>query len=487
MVAKTKSTPSEPHNLEAERNVLGSCLLHADAMRDIAALAPGHFYWPKNGTIFAAIRTTHAALGLTDLITVSNELSRRDELVAIGGHEYLVELLTEVVTAVGVGHHAAIVIEKSKARSLIGMARDTLQRALDGENVDDLAAHAAQNLQALTAPEAGGDLLHALSLSDLAAIGSRPQLVDGLLHSDTLVAIVGPQKSYKTVIADSLNVGVADGTTFLGQKILEPGIACDFALEGAGGKPPRYRAQLGVARFNDTNDHVHRRLFLFTDIPDLTTTVGQDQVLRTLEALQKKTGERLRLTKWDTLARCMSRSGLDENNTKDMNSFVGGLDRIRSRLPHTQVIVHHTGVSGRERGSTVLSGAVDLLAIVNKTGASEARFTVRDARDIEVPDPWLIHFAPVVVGQYENGRPLTAMRPDSVRSVPAPQQQESGTSAARQALDDLADRVGPDGFTFKEAKEATARAKSTTSDLLKKMGFEKFTEKGTDRWRRRPQ
>src|SRR5262245_57645831 len=79
------SEPTLPHNLAAERTVLGACLLHAEAVRDVAALQPHHFYWTKHGVIFAALRATNAAHGIIDPVATSHELQLRGELKSVGG------------------------------------------------------------------------------------------------------------------------------------------------------------------------------------------------------------------------------------------------------------------------------------------------------------------------------------------------------------------------------------------------------------------
>src|SRR5438034_1345408 len=67
----------------------------------------------------------------------------------------------------------------------------------------------------------------------------------------------------------------------------------------------------------------------------------------------------------DTLARCFV--GGEENSAKDMGLFVAGLDRLRAATGAAVLVVHHTGrESGRERGSTALSGAVDTLMVIER-------------------------------------------------------------------------------------------------------------------------
>ncbi len=258
--------------------------------------------------------------------------------------------------------------------------------------------------------------LEILSLTDLANMPVREFVIDGLCYDDSLVALVGPPKSFKTVMGDDCCVAVADGRTWLGRKVTKPGLVIDAALEGMSGKKARYQAHLGVTRFLDPNDPIHQRLFLLRTVPDITTVAGQDLLLKTIDGICTKTGQPLRLLKLDTLARGMSIAGLDENSTQDMGAYVAGLDRIRREFPSMQLVVHHTEKSGREeRGSTALRGACDLMIFSKKEGNTETKAWVRDARDVEVPPPWIVSFAPVTVGAQENGRPITGLRVDTVR------------------------------------------------------------------------
>lgn len=59
----------------------------------------------------------------------------------------------------------------------------------------------------------------------------------------------------------------------------------------------------------------------------------------------------------DTLAR--SAVGMEENSAKEMGSFVGACDALRTALNTSILVVHHTGKSGEIRGSTALYGAAD--------------------------------------------------------------------------------------------------------------------------------
>src|SRR6187399_3664200 len=98
-----------PQNLDAEQSVLGSLLIDRDAIIQVApVLKPEDFYQPSHGTIYNAINELYARQEPTDVITLTDELRRHDQLDAIGGVTYLTSLVSMVPTAVHVEYYARI-------------------------------------------------------------------------------------------------------------------------------------------------------------------------------------------------------------------------------------------------------------------------------------------------------------------------------------------------------------------------------------------
>ena len=76
-----------PHNLEAEKSVLGAVLLderHLDALTVECGLKPGHFYREQYGQVFAAMLALHARSSKIDHLTVAEQLREAGQLEAIG-------------------------------------------------------------------------------------------------------------------------------------------------------------------------------------------------------------------------------------------------------------------------------------------------------------------------------------------------------------------------------------------------------------------
>lgn len=109
-----------PHNLEAEKSVLGSILIDKNAIVQVADLiGADDFYHDTHALIYDAILTLFQKRQPIDILTVSEILERSEKLDLAGGRAYLAELAEEVPTATHVGQYALIVKEKSTLRRLI--------------------------------------------------------------------------------------------------------------------------------------------------------------------------------------------------------------------------------------------------------------------------------------------------------------------------------------------------------------------------------
>jgi len=118
MVAAIDRLP--PHNLEAEQSALGSILLDRDAIiRVETILRPEDFYQPAHGMIYQAMRDLYNRREPTDILTLSDELGRRNQLESVGGLAYLSSLIESVPTAVHVEYYSRIVERTSTQRRLI--------------------------------------------------------------------------------------------------------------------------------------------------------------------------------------------------------------------------------------------------------------------------------------------------------------------------------------------------------------------------------
>lgn len=117
-----------PHNLDAERGALGSMLLDNETVPTVLAIVKADdFYRDAHQVIFRAIHELHDAGKPVDIITLVDELIRRDQFHAIGGDETMSTILSAVPHAANAKYYAGIVREKADSRALIEASDATLR------------------------------------------------------------------------------------------------------------------------------------------------------------------------------------------------------------------------------------------------------------------------------------------------------------------------------------------------------------------------
>jgi replicative DNA helicase len=123
-----------PQNLEAEIAVLGSMLIEEEAIAQaIEALKASFFYKDAHAKIFQSIVDLYGLSRAVDLITLTEELKRKNVLDEVGGAAYLTELTLAVPTAANVQYYAKIVKEKAILRNLINTATQIVSQSYDAQ------------------------------------------------------------------------------------------------------------------------------------------------------------------------------------------------------------------------------------------------------------------------------------------------------------------------------------------------------------------
>lgn len=124
-----------PHSIEAEQAVLGSMFLTKYALQKaVESLNENLFYLDSHAKIFACIQDLSEANKPIDIMTVSEELKKRQQLNTIGGIEYLTEVAKSVPTAANVEEYIKIVEEKAILRRLIDEGTNIVTEAYTSTN-----------------------------------------------------------------------------------------------------------------------------------------------------------------------------------------------------------------------------------------------------------------------------------------------------------------------------------------------------------------
>src|SRR3990172_10120384 len=112
-----------PAHSDAERAVLGALLLNDEYISTVAEIiVPDDFYSHAHKIIYQAIIDLSQKHKRIDIVTLQDELTKKDLLEAAGGIMYLLTLQEDIPSVGLIVQHATIIKEKSVLRQLITSA-----------------------------------------------------------------------------------------------------------------------------------------------------------------------------------------------------------------------------------------------------------------------------------------------------------------------------------------------------------------------------
>lgn len=156
-----------PQSVDAESAAIGSALISKIAAEHVTeALRSQDHYFEAHRRIQDVLEYLVGRDSPVDLLSVSEELRKRDQLDAIGGTPYLMTLAESVPTAAHVEHYTRIVSEKATARALISAGSAITSLGYDDETDTEEKLHQAAEL--------------------VAAVGTRKQVIPIYTTTDLL-------------------------------------------------------------------------------------------------------------------------------------------------------------------------------------------------------------------------------------------------------------------------------------------------------------
>jgi replicative DNA helicase len=248
-----------PHNLEAERAVLGTMLLDNTTIPIVVDfLKKENFYNTAHQIIFDAIVRLFERNSVIDLTTLNDELRRTGELEKVGGTSYLASLEQFVLSTSNVQHHARIVYNKHKLRRLIEAAHRIAESALNEEDeVERILDTSEKAIFEISQDRAVRDFAH---ISDLVVDAMEEiqrryhskkdvtGLATGFIELDQLTC--GLQRADLIIIAGRPSVG-------------KTAFGLNIALEAAIGiyekKEPQDRKPVGIFSLEMSSQQINHR------------------------------------------------------------------------------------------------------------------------------------------------------------------------------------------------------------------------------------
>ncbi len=149
-----------PHNLEAERALLGSCLLDREALLEATdRLQPEDFYDLSHRAAFELIADMARKDRAVDPVTFWEEGTKRGVLERLGGQPFIASLVDAVATTANAETYARIVRDKSVHRSLLAAGNEIVKLGFaEDRELEEILDEAERLVFEIATTGAGGNL-----------------------------------------------------------------------------------------------------------------------------------------------------------------------------------------------------------------------------------------------------------------------------------------------------------------------------------------
>lgn len=203
-----------PFSQAAEHAVIGAIINRGQAIDDVGALKPEHFYVGAHREIFRAMLDMSFAGKDIDVITLAEYLDASGKTDVTGGLPYLGQIASNTVST-SVHRYAQIVIDKSMERSMLAAAAD-IHRIIGGaeptaEKLNQVQALVMAIAESTTAkqPRKIGDALidYVARLEERNSGDEPPGLMTGLVDLDA--KLNGLQDGNLIIVAGRPSMGKA--------------------------------------------------------------------------------------------------------------------------------------------------------------------------------------------------------------------------------------------------------------------------------------
>ncbi|MBP7088372.1 MAG: replicative DNA helicase [Candidatus Omnitrophica bacterium] len=220
-----------PQNIEAEMAVLGAMLIDEKVTSEVLEyIDEASFYKEEHQLVFSSIVSLFDKREKVDILTVSEDLSKKKVLDKIGGSTYLTTLVDFVPTSANAFRYAQIVKEKYILRSLINSGTEIVSLAYKGdEDTRYILDKAEKLIFEISDRRAEGGYVH---IKDIIKDGI--ELIESLYHKKSHVTGIPTgfkELDLKTAGLQKGDLLIAAGRPSMGKSAFMTSIANHIAVE----------------------------------------------------------------------------------------------------------------------------------------------------------------------------------------------------------------------------------------------------------------
>ena len=352
-----------PHDINAERSLIGSAIIDPDVLLDYQDLTKFHFYNSALGEIWATMQEMVASGQAVDLVTLTPQIKAKDGRVDM---DKLINLVTETPNSIHAADYVRIVKQYAKRRQAIRIANKIANAGYSGSGID---ADIVEELGKV----AGGEESPAPSWS-IKTVGDvykerKPTryLIDGILPKPSLNVWFGAPGSKKSLLLADMAICCVAGSDWL-----------------PGGNETYYTEKSRVLWIDtdNGNDVTHERFAalakarqLPTDAPFYYISMPDPWFFASDPASQIDLHNTVRDLKIDLVIidNLGNITGDIEENSAQMVRVMSPLRRLADEMSVAVIVIHHQRKGGANggrsgdalRGHSVIEASLDFAVLVS--------------------------------------------------------------------------------------------------------------------------
>jgi hypothetical protein len=401
-----------PHDLEAERGILGALLLQPSSLSGLT-LTANDFHNPAHRTLFAAMLELKREGKPIDTVLLVGRLRSRDDASEVNWPSVLADLTTAGAVVSNLPHYATVVRDKSLRRQILAWSEENIRHAYNGASTAELLSHAA-TIGEIVARERQSGIVRR-TCADVAQTPARLRMaiIEGLQREGETINVVAPSKTGKSWLALGLGLSIASGLDWLGRYPVNSGpvLYIDNELHS---ETLQYRVETVAAALS----------LRMEDLPGFAWCnlrgqfVDLHALARKLDSITPGTYREIILDAWYRFLP----KGVSENDNAAITELYNLLDAMADRLQCGFICIHHSSKGNQSNkvvtdvgaGAGSQSRAADSHVVLRAHEEDQAYVLEAGARSFPKIEPMGVRFT-FPIWHIDESLDTTRLRPDKPR------------------------------------------------------------------------